>query len=46
MPNFENDKRIYPMKKKKINQPPKFGTTHVNAEQRIKNEMNCKNHKM
>ena len=32
--------------KNKINQPPKFGTAHVNAEQRIKNETTCKNRKM
>ena len=34
------------MTKNKINQPPKFGTAHVNAEQRIKNETTCKNRKM
>ena len=34
------------MTKNKINQPPKFGTAHVNVEQCIKNEMTCKNRKM
>ena len=46
MPNFQNDKRIYPMTKNKINQSRKFGTAHVNAEQHIKNETTCKNRKM
>ena len=34
------------MTKRKINQSPKFGTAHVNAEQSIKNETTCKNRKM
>ena len=34
------------MTKSKINQPPKFGTAHVNVEQHVKNETTCKNCKM